>query len=87
LAAVNDEPLTGATPEQAYRVTRITTHEADRLEYLAALGLKPGETFRLLHAAPFNGPMQLQLGREYRIIGYNLAEVIYVQAAPDADVD
>ncbi len=85
LSAIDDEPLAGAAPEKTYCVTRITTHEADRLEYIAALGLKPGETFRLLHAAPFNGPMQLQLGREYRIIGFNLAEIIYVQPVEDDD--
>jgi DtxR family transcriptional regulator, Mn-dependent transcriptional regulator len=85
LPPVEDRPLAVATPEQDYRVTRITTHEADRLEYIAALGLKPGETFRLLHAAPFNGPLQLQLGREYRIIGFNLAEIIHVQPLSATD--
>jgi len=83
LAAPDDVPLAEAAPEQDYRVTRIATHESDRLEYLAALGITPGNTFTLLHAAPFNGPMQLQLGREYRIIGYNLAEIIRVQPVSD----
>jgi DtxR family Mn-dependent transcriptional regulator len=77
----DDILLAGAPAEQDYQISRVTTREPSRLEYLAALGLMPGETFRLLHAAPFNGPMQLQLGREYRIIGYNLAEVIYVKPA------
>lgn len=80
----DDLPLAQATPEADYVVTRINTHEGDRLEYLEALGLKPGERFRLLHIAPFNGPLQLQLGREYRIIGHNLAEVIRVRQKEDA---
>jgi DtxR family Mn-dependent transcriptional regulator len=84
LTLPDDLPLAEASPEEDYVVTRINTHESDRLEYLAALGLKPGERFRLLHIAPFNGPLQLQLGREYRIIGHNLAEVIRVRQNTDA---
>ena len=61
------------------QITRIRTRERDRLEYLTALGLLPGTTFHLLNVAPFNGPMQLKLGDEYRIIGYNLAELIWVR--------
>ncbi len=61
------------------RITRVLTREAERLEYLAALGLLPDAEIELLHAAPFNGPMQLKLGREYRIIGHNLAELIRVE--------
>lgn len=80
-ATQEDTLLAQAETNRDYTITRITTREADRLEYLDALGLKPGKTFTLLHAAPFNGPMQLQLDREYRIIGYNLAELIWVRPA------
>lgn len=62
------------------RITRVLTREADRLEYMAALGLTPGTELEVLHVAPFHGPMQLRVGSEYRIIGYNLAELIRVQA-------
>ena len=72
--------LVTVEPEHDYQVMRVVFHEADRLEYLAALGLVPDATIRLLHKAPFNGPLQLQLGREYRIIGFNLAENIRVKA-------
>jgi Fe2+ transport system protein FeoA len=54
---------------------RVVFHEADRLEYLAALGLVPDATITVCYIRrPSNGPLQLQLGREYRIIGFNLAE-------------
>ena len=67
------------------RISRVLTREPDRLEYLAALGLTPGTALQVLHVAPFNGPMQLKVGSEYRIIGHNLAELIRVEAldAPD----
>jgi len=60
-------------------VTRVRTRESDRLEYLSALGLLPGTPVIVLHKAPFNGPVQLRVGREYRIIGHNLAELIRVK--------
>ena len=63
-------------------ITRVLTREPDRLEYLAALGLVPGATLRMIHRAPFSGPLQLRLGEEYRIIGHNLAELVRVKPAP-----
>ena len=58
------------------RITRLTTRESDRLQYIAALGLLPGVDCELIHVAPFEGPLQLQLGREFRIIGRTLAQLI-----------
>lgn len=62
------------------QVTRMRTRDKDRLRYIEALGLMPGAKLDVLHAAPFNGPMQLKVGGEYRIVGHNLAELIRVKA-------
>jgi len=62
-----------------FEITRVRTREPDRLEYLAALNLVPGKHVQVLHVAPFNGPLQLKVGGEYRIIGHNLAELIRVK--------
>jgi DtxR family Mn-dependent transcriptional regulator len=72
--------LTHAPHKQALILTRVRTRERDRLEYLAALGLVPGVHLEILHAAPFNGPLQLRVAQEYRIIGHNLAEMLRVRA-------
>ncbi len=77
----DDQPLTAVEINKDYIITRVRTRESDRLEYMAALGLTPGRRFTLIHVAPFNGPMQLKLDREYRIIGHNLAELIRVKPA------
>jgi DtxR family Mn-dependent transcriptional regulator len=71
--------LSEAPHETDLEITRVLTREPERLEYLAALGLTPGTRLRVLHAAPFHGPLQLKVGREYRIIGHNLAELIRAQ--------
>ena len=79
LVKLNDLLLSEVQPQSQVEVTRFRTREADRLQYLQALGLLVGTQFEVLHIAPFNGPMQLKVGNEYRIIGYNLAELIRVK--------
>jgi DtxR family Mn-dependent transcriptional regulator len=76
VADLQDVPLTESPHNQPLTVTRVLTREADRLEYVAALGLLPGRAVEVLHVAPFHGPIQLRVGKEYRIIGHNLAEMI-----------
>ena len=58
------------------RVSRLITRETDRLQYIEALGLAPGQVCEVIHVAPFDGPMQLKLGTEFRIIGNSLAQLI-----------
>jgi DtxR family transcriptional regulator, Mn-dependent transcriptional regulator len=75
----DDFLLVDAKEDVDLEITRVRTREAERLEYIAALGLLPGTVIHLLHSAPFKGPLQLKVGREYRIIGHNLAELIFVR--------
>ncbi|MBI1276743.1 MAG: MarR family transcriptional regulator [Anaerolineaceae bacterium] len=75
----NDELLSIAPLNVDLEITRVRTRESDRLEYLAALGLVPGRNLQVIHLAPFNGPIQLKVGSEYRIVGHNLAELIKVK--------
>jgi DtxR family transcriptional regulator, Mn-dependent transcriptional regulator len=80
---LDDMLLSDVDDAQEVIVTRMRTREADRLNYIKALGLLPGAHFEVLHKAPFNGPMQLKLDDEYRIIGHNLAELIRVKPVND----
>lgn len=76
---LHDHPLTEAHDGDDVIITRVRTRESDRLEYIAALGLVPGAEIKVIHKAPFHGPIQLKLGNEYRIIGHNLAEFIHAR--------
>ena len=67
---------------QAIRISRLITRETDRLQYIEALGLVPGQECVVIHVAPFDGPMQVKLGREYRIIGNSLARLIRAEVLP-----
>lgn len=86
LQPLADLLLTNAPENAPLVVSRVRTRETDRLQYMSALGLMPGAQLRLIHAAPFNGPLQLRLKDEYRIIGHNLGELIRVilVSTPDA---
>jgi DtxR family Mn-dependent transcriptional regulator len=81
LPPLHDMLLPDAPLKTPLHLTRVRTREPDRLEYLAALGLLPGSSVEVLALAPFHGPIQLRIGKEYRIIGHNLALMIRVQPA------
>ena len=77
--ALQDDFLSRAEAGKIVRISRLITREIDRLQYIEALGLVPNQVCEVIHVAPFSGPMQLKLGREYRIIGNSLARLIRVQ--------
>jgi len=66
---------------RSYRIARILTRQAELLEYLAGLGLMPDSWLKLLHKAPFEGPLQIELKGENRIVGYELARKLTVTSA------
>jgi DtxR family Mn-dependent transcriptional regulator len=79
MAVIHDEPLNGVSSGSDCVVSRVRTHDSEKLRYIGELGLVPGIPFHLLSCAPFNGPLRLQMAPHDRIIGYELARVIYVE--------
>lgn len=75
---VKDVPLNEAQPGSRLVVSRVSTHDADKLIYLESLGLKPGTPFEVIERAPFNGPIQLRVGGETRVLGHELAGTLRV---------
>ncbi len=75
---VVDAPLSEAEPNSDLVVSRVSTHDADKLAYLGELGLKPGTRFHLISRAPFSGPLQLRIGEHTQVIGHELAGVLRV---------
>jgi DtxR family transcriptional regulator, Mn-dependent transcriptional regulator len=75
---VVDAPLTDAAAGQDWVVSRVSTHDGDKLEYLETIGLRPGVRFHLISRAPFNGPLQLRVGEGVCHIGHELAGAIRV---------
>jgi DtxR family Mn-dependent transcriptional regulator len=75
---VHDAPLNEAKPGSDLTLSRVATHDMDKLAYLGELGLKPGRRFTLISRAPFSGPLQLQLDDKTQMIGHELAGVLRV---------
>ena len=75
---LRDWPLNTAETGGVLVISRVNTHDGDKLEYLDTLGLKPGVHFTLITRAPFNGPLQLGVGGETVVIGHELAGVLRV---------
>jgi len=79
MPVIHDEPLSGVSSGSDCVISRVRTHEGEKLRYIGELGLVPGTPFHLLSCAPFNGPLRLQMAPHDHIIGYELARVIYVE--------
>jgi DtxR family Mn-dependent transcriptional regulator len=75
---VNDRPLTVMPPGTTGNISRVKTHESEKLKYLAEIGLVPGAEFQLVNRAPFNGPLRLKVGHREEIIGVELAAALWV---------
>lgn len=78
LPSVNDFCITGRGSGFKGVVSRVRTHDPERLRYFTTLGLMPGVNFEILGRAPFNGPMRLRVGREEIVIGAELAQSLWV---------
>jgi len=75
--------LADAAVGEQVRVRQVMDKDAERLRYLAELGIRPGALVRILERAPFDGPITLGVGRTgagiTRVIGPALAEQVFVE--------
>jgi DtxR family transcriptional regulator, Mn-dependent transcriptional regulator len=60
-------------------ISRVRTHDMEKLRYFAELGLVPGAPFHLFSCAPFKGPLRLQMKPHDHLIGYELASALWVE--------
>lgn len=77
-----DDPPLRALAETGVgeRVTiqRVGDRDPGQLRYLAELGITPGRHVEVVSRAPFDGPIELRVGRVTRAIGTPLAKQILV---------
>lgn len=59
-------------------VSRVRTHEPEKLQYFASLGLIPGTKLEIVGRAPFNGPMRLRVIRDEIVLGVELTKSLWV---------
>jgi DtxR family transcriptional regulator, Mn-dependent transcriptional regulator len=64
----------------AARIVRVRDQGADRLRYLAGLGLTPGATVEVTECAPFDGPVSVRIGGATHALDRRMARTIEVQS-------
>lgn len=82
---VKDEPLVDVPSGSDCIVSRVRTHDLDKLRYIAELGLVPGVDFHLLSCAPFQGPLRLKTQAHDHVIGYELSQSLWVEVKKTGD--
>ena len=65
-------------PGQSAVVAEVSDHDPELLRYLGSLGLYPQASVTLVDAAPYGGPLTLQVDGEERVLGQEAAEHVYV---------
>lgn len=83
MPTLNDTSIVGLEPGTGGLISRVRTHDPDKLRYLEELGIMPGVEFQLTARAPFNGPLRVRIGRYEHIIGHELAKTVWVEPAAE----
>jgi DtxR family Mn-dependent transcriptional regulator len=79
MPVVVDTPLTGLEPGAKGLISRVRTHDHDKLRYIAELGLVPGEEIAIIGCAPFRGPLRIRMDSHEQVIGYELASSLWIE--------
>lgn len=75
---LQDMNLADLTPTCVLTISRVNTHDPEKLLYLRDIHLVPGQDIELIARAPFNGPLRLKIGRDEQVIGMELASALRV---------
>jgi len=79
MPVVKDVPLLEVPSGSDCIISRVRTHDMEKLRYFAELGLVPGAPFHLFSCAPFKGPLRLQMKPQDHLIGHELAGSLWVE--------
>ncbi|MCZ2127685.1 MAG: metal-dependent transcriptional regulator [Anaerolineales bacterium] len=79
MPVVADAPLIEVPSGSDCVISRVRTHNLEKLNYIGELGLTPGAPFHLYSCAPFKGPLRLQMKPHDHLIGYELAASLWVE--------
>ena len=79
MPATEGESIADLVPGTCGRVVRVGEQQADRLRYLADMGLVPGSDLEVVASAPFEGPVSVRVGEHVYPIDRRLARTIFVE--------
>ena len=84
MPGIEDMPLSDWPEKVAAQVSRVKTHDPEKLRYLAGVQLVPGKPVTVTARSPFNGPVHLEASGERLVLGNELASELYVERAASA---
>ncbi len=68
---------------RALRVVRVRDQNAERLRYLAKIGLVPQTPIKIVAVEPFEGPITIQIGKKKIALDRQLARLVLVEEMND----
>jgi DtxR family Mn-dependent transcriptional regulator len=71
-------------PGDKAEVVSVRDDDPHLLQFMASLGIKPGARIKVEGKDPFKGPLQAVVGKKKRIIGWHVANSIFVKKIPNA---
>jgi DtxR family Mn-dependent transcriptional regulator len=81
MPVVNDIPMTEWPVGTQGQVSRVKTHDSDKLRYLAEVQLVPGSSVVVNGHGPFDGPVHIECAGKTLVLGHQLAEQVRIEAA------
>lgn len=78
-------PLTELAPGARAEVKRVDSNDAERLRYLASVGLKPGAVVRVTERQPFSGPVTVETPVGPQVVGHQLGALVLCLVHPGAE--
>ena len=78
LPEINDTCIINLSVGKKGVVSRVRTHDPEKLQYFASLQVVPQQPFEILGRAPFNGPMRLKIDRDEVVLGAELTKSLWV---------
>ena len=79
IAEVIYTPLDDLPVGETVLIRQADTSDAERLRYLAEIGLRPGAEVVVVAHEPFGGPVTVRVGGEQRMVGRELAALVLCQ--------
>lgn len=83
IAERNTNPLAAVEPGTHVTIERVSDEDPKLLDYLESLGLLPGATLEVVGKEPFEGPLKIRLCDQEHILGYQLANHIFVDVSTE----
>lgn len=81
---MNAKQLIDAEEDHPYIVSRVKDQNPELLRYLEKIGLLPGVKVSIKEKAPFKGPITLDIEESEQVLGFEIAEKIFIARMPES---